>query len=79
MRRTREMRRLTDVFLAGDVQARFSSGDLRREANITNQRLATLLEVLRDRGWVTHGWGESSPGAPPYYMLTDVGRRELAE
>ncbi len=73
------MRRLTDVLLAGDPEARFYSGDLRREANITNQRLATLLEVLRDRGWITHGWGEPSPGTLPFYVLTDLGRRELAK
>ncbi|MGW5702510.1 hypothetical protein [Amycolatopsis japonica] len=73
------MRRLTDVFLAGDAEARFYSRDLRREANISNQRLAALLEVLRNRGWITHGWGEPSPGAPPFYVLTDLGRRELAE
>ncbi|MGY6655539.1 hypothetical protein ACXIZN_25600 [Amycolatopsis sp. TRM77291] len=77
MRTAREMRRLTAVFLDGEPEARFHSGDLRRAANLTGQRLSALLEKLRNLGWVADGFDESSPDRLPYYVLTDVGRREL--
>jgi DNA-binding PadR family transcriptional regulator len=79
MRSTREMRRLTAVFLAGDAEARFHSGDLRRAANLDNRRLYPMLDSLLDRGWIADGWDEPTPTeAQPYYMLTDIGRRELS-
>ncbi|WET78741.1 hypothetical protein P3102_32605 [Amycolatopsis sp. QT-25] len=77
MRTAREMRRLTTVFLEGEPEARFHSGDLRRAAHLTGQRLSALLEKLRNLGWVDDGFDESSPDRLPYYVLTDVGRREL--
>jgi len=74
------MRRLTAVFLAGEPGARFHSADLRRAANLTGQRLSALLERLHNLGWVADGFDEPSPDSRvrlPYYVLTDIGRREL--
>ena len=78
MRSTREMRRLAAVLLAGADEARFSSEDLRDAANLHSSRLNPLLALLLERGWLADGWDQPSPAeAQRYYVLTDVGRREL--
>ncbi|WP_077241212.1 helix-turn-helix transcriptional regulator [Amycolatopsis azurea] len=80
MRSTREMHRLTAVFLAGDTKARFHAGDLRRATKVHNRRLYPMLARLLERGWITNGCDEPSsdePSPQPYYVLTDIGRREL--
>jgi len=80
MRSTREMRRLAAVLLAGAAEARFYGADLRRAARVHSRRLYPLLTLLLQRGWITDGWDEPSPAeAQRYYVLTDVGRRELAK
>ncbi len=74
------MRRLAAVLLAGADEARFSSEDLRGAANLHSSRLNSLLTPLLERGWLADGWDESSTAeATRYYVLTDVGRRELAK
>ncbi|WP_410640934.1 helix-turn-helix transcriptional regulator [Amycolatopsis sp. lyj-346] len=79
MRSTREMRRLAAVLLAGAADARFHGDDLRRAANVQSRRLYPLLTLLLERGWVTDGWDDPSSAEPQrHYVLTDVGRRELA-
>lgn len=76
MRSTREMRRLAAVLLAGAAEARFYPEDLRRAAQVHSRRLYPLLNTLEQRGWLTDGWDEPDK-TRRYYMLTDVGRREL--
>ncbi|MFD9963645.1 hypothetical protein [Amycolatopsis sp. NPDC058986] len=79
MRSTREMRRLAAVLLAGDDDARFYGGFLRRAANVHSPRLNLMLTTLLQRSWLTDGWDEpSQAGGQRYYTLTEAGRRELA-
>ncbi|HEY3478722.1 MAG TPA: helix-turn-helix transcriptional regulator [Amycolatopsis sp.] len=79
MRSTREMRKLASVLLAGTAESRFKGEDLRRAAQLHSTRLYPLLTRLLQRGWLTEGWDDdSSVDAHRYYVLTDVGRRELA-
>ena len=79
MRSTREMRRLATVLLAGDAEARFHSEELRSAAHVPNRRLVPMLTLLLQRGWLAEGWDELSTTKPPrYYVLTDLGRHELA-
>ncbi|WP_290055675.1 helix-turn-helix transcriptional regulator [Amycolatopsis solani] len=78
MRSTREVRRLAAVLLAGDADSRFYGEDLREAAHMHSNRLYPLLTLWLERGWVTDGWdGPSLDGSKRYYVLTDVGRREL--
>jgi PadR family transcriptional regulator PadR len=73
------MRRLAAVLLAGAAEARFKGEELRRAAQLHSTRLYPLLTRLLERGWLADGWDGSSPAeAQRYYVLTDVGRRELA-
>ncbi|QXV61238.1 hypothetical protein CVV72_32420 [Amycolatopsis sp. TNS106] len=68
--------RVPDIARPGSAGLR----NRRRAANLTGQRLSALLEKLLNLGWVTDGFDEASPDRPdrlPYYVLTDVGRREL--
>jgi DNA-binding PadR family transcriptional regulator len=74
------MRRLAGVLLAGATEVRFYGEDLRRAAHVHSRRLYPLLTPLLERGWLADRWDESSPAqAKRYYVLTDVGRRELAK
>jgi DNA-binding PadR family transcriptional regulator len=82
MRSTQEMRRLATVLLAGSVETRFYSGDLRRAARMHSRRLYPLVTLLLERGWLADEWDEPAPETPQpqrYYMLTDLGRQELAK
>ncbi|RSM41473.1 hypothetical protein DMA12_24455 [Amycolatopsis balhimycina DSM 5908] len=79
MRSTREMRKLAAVLLAGTAEARFYGDDLRRATHVHRRRLYPLLTLLLERGWLTDGWDGPAPAEPKrYFVLTDVGRRELA-
>ncbi|ANN18592.1 hypothetical protein SD37_25160 [Amycolatopsis orientalis] len=71
------MSRLTAVLLAGGAEARFYARDLRRAASVSHRRLAEMLDVLGNRGWIAHEFDKSAAEGRPYYMLTDTGRREL--
>jgi DNA-binding PadR family transcriptional regulator len=75
------MRKLKTVLLAGAVDTRFYSWDLRQAAHLHNARLYELLVLFKQRGWLTDGWDEPEPGDDQpqhWYVLTDLGRRELA-
>lgn len=80
MKSRRDTRKLKTALLAGAAGTRFYSGDLRQAASLHNARLYPLLVLFEQRGWITNGWDEPEAGEDqprPWYVLTDLGRREL--